>query len=346
VYRKPSNDHYVSQVLLDRFRPHNAPLYRYRIDRQEWRPKNKERVCSARGWNQLIAFGEFDDSLEAEFAKVENRIPETFAALDDAATRPSTELPAIAYDTMCQYCAFLRLVSPFAKAAAAVTFLHEVNSQLQTGECDLLRELTFPEETIESFRKAYALGGRIILYSEDSLQLVYRMHFRRLYPFDFSVFRHSVRWTVCNSPIDLPISDIAFFDLPSTSENSVIYILPLSPRLLLKGIIPIGTQSNSSATIVKADTLTFEEAEYWLHVICLSALRELISRRKIPEIEAIRTRAERNGISFAKIENPDRLMRAGLIDFNTPFGLRIVSEAEYVRFVHSFLRPPSFTVSS
>ena len=111
-----ANQHYVSQVLLRRFKKPGSPLQRYSVQSGDWKPRNPENVFSAPGWNQLRLYGQTDDSLEVEFSKIESLLPDTFKVLEKAAVATLTEPPQRIYRNLCQYCAFLWLVSPFAKA--------------------------------------------------------------------------------------------------------------------------------------------------------------------------------------------------------------------------------------
>jgi hypothetical protein len=83
-----------------------------------------------------------------------------------------------------------------------------------------------------------------------------------------------------------------------------------------------------------------EEAELWSEAICLSAVTELVSAQKIPDILDARSRAKAKGIAFTKIVNPDMVISAGLENFTSDFGLVVVTPEEYVKFIHSFIQPP------
>jgi len=82
------------------------------------------------------------------------------------------------------------------------------------------------------------------------------------------------------------------------------------------------------------------EAELWFEAICLSAVNELVSKDKIPDVLAARSRAKAKGIAFTKITDPDAIISAGQKKFTAQFGLVVVSLEEYVKFVHSFIQPP------
>jgi hypothetical protein len=335
-----ANEHYVSQVLLGRFTV-AGHLQRYRVQTDEWKRVSPKKVFSEFGYNQLLIYGQVDNTLEQAFSKVETPLPKTFEALEGAANKPSTELPLPIYENLCWYCAFIKRVSPFAKAAAPADFIIQLDKELENGRDDTLREvLQFPEEVVQFYRREHALGRKVIIYSRNFLQVVYRIQFRRKYGFDYSMFRHNTIWTICNSPIELPVSDVALTEIPVKVHNSIFYGLPIGPRLLLKGQIKWGEQTSSSQTIVKGTTLTLEEAELWFEAICLSSVNELVSKQKIPDILAARARAKDKGIAFTKIVNPDIAISAGLENFNSHFGLIVVSSEEYVKFIHSFVQPP------
>jgi hypothetical protein len=172
------------------------------------------------------------------------------------------------------------------------------------------------------------------------LQLIYRIQFQRCYAGDFSLFRHNAKWTICNSPIELPLADVALIDLPVHAHNATCYVLPIAPRLLLKGWIEWGEQTSSPSTSIKGYTLTDDEAEFWLDAICWAALTELVSYSVIPDVPGIRARAKASGIAFHKVPNPEVAIAAGTKDFRSQFGVRFVSSEEYVKFVHLFVQPP------
>jgi len=337
--RKKQDQHYVSQVLLKRFKPPGKPLQCYQIKTGEWKERGLHRAFSARGWNQLLLGGQADNSLEVEFSKVESLLPETFQGLEAAASTSLTTLSPEIYHNMCLYCTFLSLTSPFAKARAVANLLLEMNSELEQGKDELLRELGFYQDTIDRFRKGVADGGRLIMHSRNYLQLVYRIQFRRLYPAEWMTFRHWAKWAICHSPIELPISDMALVPLHSKDQKIINYLLPIAPHLLLKGQTCEGPQTATTELTIKGGTLTTEEADYWRQVICLSAVTELAFLHRIPDVAGIRARAATNGISFVKIVEPELLISAGTTDFDDNFGFCLVPVAEYVKFIHRFIQP-------
>jgi hypothetical protein len=334
-----ANEHYISQVLLRRFTVAGR-LQCYRVQTDKWKRESPQNVFSEFGYNQLLVDGQVDNTLEQAFSKVETHLPKTLEALEVAANKPSTELSSGIYENLCWYCAFLKRISPYAKAAAPADFVVQIDQELKNGRVDTLRDvLNFPETIIQHFQKQYALGHQIIIDSENFLQLVYRIQFRLGYARDYSMFRYNTKWTICNSQIELPLSDMGLVQLQISVHKAVFYVLPIGPKLLLKGQINWGQQTSSSQTLMTGANLTSVEAEYWFDAICLSAVNELVSSRVIPDILAVRARAKTKGITFIKIVDPDTVISAGLKNFTANFGFRFVSTEEYVKFVHSFIQP-------
>ena len=217
----------------------------------------------------------------------------------------------------------------------------QLNSDLERGQTDVLHKLDFPEGVISRFRKGVAQGGHLIVESENAHQLVYRIHVRESLASTYNSFRSWAKWTIWRSPLELPISDTALISIRMHEDNASVYLLPIGPELLLMARLETGPQIASSQTHIKGGELTADKANYWLQVICLSAVKELVFFRRGADVPAIRSRAEENGIQFAKIVCPQILASAGTTAFNTDFGLRVVSTSEYVKFVHSFIQPPN-----
>jgi len=184
------------------------------------------------------------------------------------------------------------------------------------------------------------LGYKIIINSQNYLQLIYRIQFRLKYGDDYNKFRYFTKWTICRSPIDLPIADVALTQIPVNTEKVVVYGLPISPRLLLKGQMAMGEQTSSLATTIKGATMSQAEADIWYEALCQSAVNELVSKRAIPDVQEVRARARSNGIAFTKITDPDSIIAAGQFNFSGNFGLAVVRPEVYVKFIHSFIQPP------
>jgi hypothetical protein len=334
-----SNEHFVSQVLLRRHTV-SGLLQCYNVQADKWRPEPPEKVFSEFGYNQLLVAGQVDDTLDKAFWTVENDVGQlnTFKVLEEAANKSACELPPKVYENMCWYCAFLESISPAAKAAAPVDFVQQIDTELLNGKTDTLRDvLHWSEERIESFRKGHSLGLKPIIESNDFLQLVYRIQFQPRCRCDYKMFRGFTDWTVCSSPIELPVSDIAL--VPLGRDDFIYYVLPIGPKLLLKGKIRRGQLKSSPQLSIKGESLTANEAEYWLATICSSAVTEMVCAHTIPDVPLIRERATESKISFAKVVDPDAVMSACSKNFDGNFGLRLVSVEEHVKFVHSFIQP-------
>jgi hypothetical protein len=337
--RLNENQHYVSRVLLERFKCPGIPLQCFELETGEWKPRSVEKACAASGYNQLLSVGQVDNTLEEAFSKIESRLPKTLRALEKIAAGGSTELAPSFYDNMCWYCAFLKLSSLPAKAAAVVNFVMQLNLEVKIGQRCLLRELQIPEDVISQWKKESAAGQKIIINSENVLQLVYRSQFLRSYTNEFAVFRDA-QWAVSTSPIELPMSDIGLIPIHLSDENANHYILPISPTVVLEGIFFLDLTKNAPRRPLKKLCLTGEQAEYPFDAICSSAVIEIICSRKIPGISASLARAKRRGIRFHTIVAPKALRAVGLQATAHELRFRTVPVPEYVNFIHSFVKPP------
>ena len=333
------NQHWVSQHLLKRFKADGAPFQCYQVETGEWVPKGLDRVCAAPGYNQLLVAGESDNTLERLFSMVESGLRNTLRFLKDAATRPLTELPQAVYENMCWYCSFLKGIAPYSKPGAVVSFIIQLNMELENGSNSFLRELSVPEETIRELRRQYALGRKVIVESENLLQLLFRFQFRRNYGLDYSLFLNT-KWAVSSSPTELAISDVGLVPMVLQDHKANHYLLPIGPNLLLEGIFFHDMTKNASQPVVRGMNLTCDEADNRFDSICASAITEIICGRKLPNIPEARRRASANGIRFCKIQNPRSISSSGLADVgNGDFLFRIVSADEYVKIVHSYILP-------
>jgi hypothetical protein len=63
----------------------------------------------------------------------------------------------------------------------------------------------------------------------------------------------------------------------------------------------------------------------------------LASQNIIPDVPAMRKRAQPH-VNFTKIVNPASIVKAGITDFNGVFGVRLVDDGEYVKFIHSHIK--------
>jgi hypothetical protein len=228
----------------------------------------------------------------------------------------------------------------FAKPGAVVTFLAQINLELERGQYFLLRELGTPDEVILRFREGYFQGGRIIIESENVLQTVFRLQFERFLNSNYAEF-FNTNWTVSNSPIELPMSDIGLIGFRLDDVKAKHYILPIGPKLVLDGVFYFDQTKNSPKPVVEGHDLNLDEAEYRLDCICSSAVLEVICPHKNFDVAASRKRATAKGITFNKIVNPEHVLVAGLQNANPAYSLQMVPTEEYVKFVHSFVKPPT-----
>jgi len=337
---KDERQHYVSRVLLERFRHSGKPLECFDLKTQEWKQRSVEKVCSAPGYNQLLLSSDVNNTIEDSFSKVETRLPKTLRALEQACTQPKTEFPKSVYENWCLYCAFLKRTSLFAKPGAVVSFLAQLNMELEKGSYYLFRELGVPQEQINKFREGYASGGRLIIESENVIQLVYRIQFERMLNLDFTEFVNC-EWTVSESPIELPMSDIGLVQIQLIGHKAIQYLLPIGPNMVLDGIFYHDLGKNSPQPNIAGHRLNKAESEYRFSVLCLSSVNEIIFSTRCSDITVRLEHARTMGVSFNKIVNPQVGLSAGLKNCDLKYRLQMVSVDEYVRFVHSFVQPPS-----
>lgn len=333
------NQHWVSQHLLKRFKTKGAPFQCYQVETGEWEERSLKSTCAAPGYNQLMVSGEADNTLEAAFSKIESGLRTTFRALEDATKRPLTELSQAVYENMCWYCSFLKGIAPYSKPGAVVAFLMQMNMELENGSNFLLRDLDIPEATVRQLRQQTAMGRKVIVESENLLQLLYRFQFRRNYVCNYSQFLHT-KWAVCSSPIELAMSDVGLVPMFLEEPKAQHYLLPIGPKLLLEGIFFHDQSKNSSRPVVKGINLTEDEAEYRFDCICASAITEIICAQRLNDIPEARRRAKESGTRFCKIQNPKSISSSGLMDVGEGnFLFRIVSVEEYVKIVHALIQP-------
>ena len=174
------------------------------------------------------------------------------------------------------------------------------------------------------------------------MQLVFRDQFVRKCKEQAARFRFETKWTVYHSPVELAISDIALIEYPGGKEVTL-YILPTSPNQVLIGQWSRGSPASyhSKDTIVYGATLTLEQAEYVLDIICASALKAVACRNKM-DIRAIRERAKEKGVRFPRISNLGDVLSAGTKEFDKTKAPRLkpVSHDEFSKYVSSFIGPP------
>lgn len=337
---KDERQHYVSRVLLERFRQAGKPLECFDFIGQRWRQRSVEKVCSAPGYNQLLLSTDVNNVIEQSFSGVESKLPRTFGLLEKISTRSSINLPKQIYENLCLYCAFLKRTSLFAKPGAVVSFLAQLNMELKTGTCCLFRELNVPDEVINKFREGYADGGRLIIESENVIQLVYRIQFERLLNMNLVEFLNC-DWTISRSPIELPMSDIGLVQIQLTQPKAIQYLLPISPHLILDGIFYHDLAKNTPQPTITAHELSRTEADYRFAALCLSAVKEIIFSNRCLDIQKRLEHARTMGLAFNKIIDPRASIFAGLKQCDLRYRLQMVSKAEYVRHIHTFVQPPS-----
>jgi hypothetical protein len=226
-----------------------------------------------------------------------------------------------------------------------VSFLAQINMELEKGEYFLFRELKTPDDVIAKFREGYFQGGRVIIESENVLQLVYRLQFERLLQLNFIEFLNC-DWTISISPVDLPMSDIGLIQIQLINLKANQYILPIGPRHVLDGIFYQDLSKNSSRSEIKGHNLNPEETEYRLDTICLSSIDEIIFTRRQSDVLKILDRAKTKGISFNKVVNPKLAASSGLKNASLGYCLQMVSTDEYVKFIHSFIQPPNLATKA
>lgn len=334
-----TNEHYVSQVLLRRFKIPGSPLHCYQVETGEWKQRNEDKVCSAAGYNQLLVSRKPDNALDASLWAVENDLPKTFKALEEAAKKPLTELPPAIYENICKYCAFLNLIALHSKPGAVASFVIQINMELEKGEYYLLRNL--PKQKLDGWRKECALGGKLIVESENVLQSLYRFQFDRSFDDDCRWFLNS-EWTISNSPVELPLSDIGLVTL-CVDSKALWSILPIGPQLLLERVLYLDLKRNSPQPLVTSRNLTADEADYRLDAICSSAVTEIICSRINPNIPASISRAKEkgSGITFLKVANAKAITSAGLAKASKDLIFRVVSVDDYKKYMDSFVHRPT-----
>ena len=337
--KKDERQHYVSRVLLERFRRSGKPLECFDLKTQEWKQRSVEKLCSAPGYNQLLLSSDVNNAIEQSFSKVESRLPKTFNALERARAKSSTELQKSIYENWCLYCAFLKRTSLFAKPGAVVSFLVQLNMELEKGSYYLFRELNTPDDVISKFREGYASGGRLVIESENVIQLVYRIQFARmLKKLDLWEFVNC-EWTISESSIELPMSDIGLVQIELREHKAIQYLLPISPNLVLDGIFYHDLTKNSPQPIIAGHQLSKVEADYRFAALSLSAVNEIIFSNRCLDIQTRLEHAKTMGVTFTKIVNPQAGLSAGLKNCNLNYRLQMVSADEYVRYVHSLVQP-------
>jgi hypothetical protein len=137
------------------------------------------------------------------------------------------------------------------------------------------------------------------------------------------------------------MSDIGLVQIQLIGHQAIQYLLPISPNLVLDGIFYHDLGKNSPQPNIAGHRLNKAEAEYRFSALCLSAVNEIIFSTRCSDIQVRLEHAGTMGVSFNKIVNPQVGLSAGLKNCDLKYRLQMVSMEEYVRFVHSFVQPPS-----
>ena len=334
------NQHYVSRVLLSRFKRPGHPLHCFDVASGAWKERSERRACSATGYNQLIVNGQVENSFEECFSQVETHVPEILRLLQEAINSEVTLLDNQVYENLCRYCAMLKLASPAGKAGAAVSLTVQANFELERGDSALLRQMGFTNDEIQRLRTAVSLKQHIIIDADNLFQLAFRTYYSRTCDTQFWEFLNA-NWTICSSPIDLPISDIGLVPVVFHEAKLHFYLLPVGPRLVLEGIHHFDQAKNSREPRVKRHILNSERAELWHEIICHSAVKEVICHTRDSRVQQhMQTRgASRSGIQFQTITQPKLVTSSGTIESNGMFRISLVSREEYRKFVHSVISP-------
>ena len=338
--KKDRNDHYVSQVLLRRFTD-NGRLQKYTLKLGKWSPSAPKSVFSEIGYNQLLAFGKFNADLDDRLKELEDTLPITLAALDNAANAKETPLDSTVYDRMCSYCAFLWEMSPFSKSVAPVNFIHQLMLDLSLGNVDFLDAMGMKDSDIAQIKQHYAKGAKFVITGSNYIQLVYRLQFGRQLESLYRMFRDITKWSVARSPIELPIGDMALIKYHLPDVNAMRTILPISPTSILIGESPMGSNIKTSTdTIVYGGAIEQSGAEYLREVICQSAILTVASKTRVGDINAWRKKPV---VNLVQLQNLDSVLKAG----ETPilseqdFLITPATTEAYIKWTHSIVKPYS-----
>ena len=338
-----NNQHYITESFVKKRFGNDGFVHRYDVQHNSWKNNaSPQFIFSGAGYTQFLEEGQpVDNTLEISFSNLENKLQFILPALDEAAEKKTVTISEDLYKDFCFYCAYLWYLSPFAKAKAPANFVIELDLALKHGNLNYLRELQIAEDEIHKMQEQYSAGYQFILKGENYLQYAFRGEFIRHCKDQAAIFRYKTKWTVYNSPIELPISDIALIDYPE-SKKAQLFILPISPNRVLIGRLELGSPApyHTTDTVIYGNVLTTESAEDVLDIICLSAIKAIVCKNKL-DIRAIRERAKSKSIAFTKIKNLDDVLTAGtkVFDRKKEFRPIPVSKEEYVRYVHSFIGP-------
>ena len=340
-----TNQHFISQVLLRRFST-NGRLQKYVIKHGKWSSRGTapQYMFADNGYNQLLAFGEFNNELEERLKLLEDTLPETLAALDNAAKAKEKALDPEIYQRMCLYCAFLWEMSPFIKLAAPFHFVQQLMLDLSHKNIDFLDALGVKDEHIAIIIRHYVNGGKFILIGKNGKsyrQLAYRLQFSKQLAALYDTYRFHTKWTIARSPIELPIGDMALIKYDLTDLNIRRSILPISSHSILIGeSMAKGVSQPSTQTTVQGGILEKPNAEYLREVICQGAILTVASNTRIGDINEWRKKPV---VNLVQLQNVEEVLSSGLTEITSPEDLLItpVDTETYVKWAHSFLKPNS-----
>ena len=339
--RMNTKEHYVSKALIKRFANEQNRIERFKLEFGKWDTTAPKAVFKAIGYNQLLAFGTFDDSLDVTFKELEQVLPKTLDALDDIAANGSKLLTADIFEHLCWYCAFIWHMCPFKKAVSQLDFTMQLDLDLKSGKVDMLKAIGIKDSHIEVLQKHHAEGNKSVIVGKHYLQMVYRIQFRQNCEWTHKQFKHYTKWTVYNSPIELPISDHALIQYQL--NKAIVSVLPISPTSVLIGICALGENlPPSTDTTIGSSSLTKIEAECIRDTICASAQLAIASKTRIGDINAFRKSAAEHGITFLRIKNVQAVLSAGekAIESELEFGILTVKAGGFKEFADSILSRP------
>jgi hypothetical protein len=313
-------------------------LQRFCLRGNKWKAVGPAGVFYRPGYTQHIANGATDDSLEKTFKTLEDTLPTVLTALDRAANGGNTKLDEDAYAKLFSYCAHLWCMSPFAKAAATINFLVQLDSDLKVGWTELLKLIGIQEQEFPTVVKLHSEGAKFVLSGGNYLQTMFRVHFNQKCAEEFMAFRHFIKWTLYHSPLEIPVPDVAFMKFHDKALNAHVHVLPISPKLVLIGNAECGVRMNRHTdTTIRIDSLTASHAEYIVETICLSGITAIACQTRTHDILNLRDRAFKRGTRFAKIKNLDEIFTAGIKELKGPLMLVPTTLDNYRAFVNSFI---------
>jgi hypothetical protein len=97
---------------------------------------------------------------------------------------------------------------------------------------------------------------------------------------------------------------------------------------------------NNPCSTLERTSVPPDEIGYVFDAICASAVMEVICSAPSSEIAEARARARRSGVAFLTVPHPELLLSCGRTEPSRQLHFRAVSVDEFVKFVHSFVKPP------